>query len=476
MPKDNIDYSETIIYKIYCKDESIKDVYVGHTTNFPVRKYQHKNTCNNDKNDLKIYKIIRENGGWNNWNMVEITKYNCKDSTEAKIKEQYHYELLNSSLNSCPPYVDNKKYFCVDCKLQYSGKKHYNNHINCKLHNKIMLNLRKQMPTLLVPKSLEKYFCKLCDYTTSRNSQYQRHLFTAKHIFQQKSTLLVPKSLEKYFCKLCDYTTSRNSQFQRHLLTAKHIFQQKSTLLVPKSSTCKCGKVFKDRTGLWKHSKICKIIEFEENGEPISKELVIQLIKQNQNLQDMLHDQHNKMFELAKEGKNITNNTTNNNHFNLNVFLNEQCKDAINLMDFVDSLNIRLKDLEYTASVGYAEGVSKIFIKALSDLNVHKRPIHCSDSKREILYIKDDGLWQKDDEDKSKLTKAIKIVGNKSMKQISEWQKVYPEYNDPESKQNDKYMKMICNVMSGSTKEEADKNYDKVIKNIAKEVTIDKNV
>ena len=182
------------------------------------------------------------------------------------------------------------------------------------------------------------------------------------------------------------------------------------------------------------------------------------------------------MFELAKEGKNITNNTTNNNHFNLNVFLNEQCKDAINLMDFVDSLNIRLKDLEYTASVGYAEGVSKIFIKALSDLNVHKRPIHCSDSKREILYIKDDGLWQKDDEDKSKLTKAIKIVGNKSMKQISEWQKVYPEYNDPESKQNDKYMKMICNVMSGSTKEEADKNYDKVIKNIAKEVTIDKNV
>ena len=259
-------------------------------------------------------------------------------------------------------------------------------------------------------------------------------------------------------------------------MTAKHIFQQKSTLLVPKSSTCKCGKVFKDRTGLWKHSKICKIIEFEENGEPISKELVIQLIKQNQNLQDMLHDQHNKMFELAKEGKNITNNTTNNNHFNLNVFLNEQCKDAINLMDFVDSLNIRLKDLEYTASVGYAEGVSKIFIKALSDLNVHKRPIHCSDSKREILYIKDDGLWQKDDEDKSKLTKAIKIVGNKSMKQISEWQKVYPEYNDPESKQNDKYMKMICNVMSGSTKEEADKNYDKVIKNIAKEVTIDKNV
>ena len=288
------------------------------------------------------------------------------------------------------------------------------------------------------------------------------------------ATNLVPKNAEKFYCEKCDYTTSRNSQFQRHLLTSKHKKQQFSTNLVPKGSTCKCGKDFKDRSGLWRHSKICKIIEFEENGEPISKELVMQLIKQNQSLQDILHDQHNKMFELAKEGKHITNNTTNNNHFNLNVFLNEQCKDAINLMDFVDSLNIKLKDLEYTARVGYSEGVSQIFIKALSDLNVHKRPIHCSDSKRDILYIKDDGLWQKDDEDKSKLTKAIKIVGNKNMKQISEWQKVYPEYNDPESKQNDKYMKMICNVMSGSTKEESDKNYEKVIKNIAKEVTIDK--
>jgi len=292
------------------------------------------------------------------------------------------------------------------------------------------------------------------------------------------ATFLVPKSSRFFYCEKCDYTTSRNSQYQRHLLTAKHKNQQISTNLVPKGSTCKCGKDFKDRSGLWRHSKNCKITEFEENGEqigePISKELVMQLLKQNQSLQDMLHDQHNKMFELAKEGKTITNNTTNN--FNLNVFLNEQCKDAINLMDFVNSLNVRLKDLEHTARVGYAEGVSQIFIKALSDLNVHIRPIHCSDSKREVLYIKDDGHWQKDDEEKSKLTKAIKIVGNKNMQQISEWQKTYPEYNDPESKQNDKYMKMICNSMSGSTKEESDKNYNKIIRNITKEVIIDKTI
>jgi hypothetical protein len=303
----------------------------------------------------------------------------------------------------------------------------------------------------------------------------------------------VPKSSEEFWCEKCDYFTSRKSQFKRHISTLKHqnvdkMLTNVDTLELFSSEdvknnkySCLCGKIFSYRQSLSVHKKKCiykDIDNLENNDEPpITKELIMQLIKQNQNLQEMLHDQHNKMYELAKEGKYITtnNNTTNNNNFNLNVFLNEHCKDAINLMDFIDSLNVKLKDLEHTARVGYAEGVSQIFIKALSDLNVHTRPIHCSDSKREILYIKDDGLWQKDDEEKSKLTKAIKIVGNKNMLQISEWQKAYPEYNDPESKQNDKYMKMICNVMSGSTKEEADKNYEKIIKNIAREVVIDKS-
>jgi hypothetical protein len=181
------------------------------------------------------------------------------------------------------------------------------------------------------------------------------------------------------------------------------------------------------------------------------------------------------MFELAKEGKYITNNTT-NNHFNLNVFLNEKCKDALNLTDFVDTLKVKLKDLENTARLGYAEGVTQIFINGLSELNVHKRPIHCSDSKREVLYIKDQDTWEKEDEERTKLSKAIKTIGNKNIQQIKEWQKANPEYNNPESKQNDRYMKMICNVMSGSTVEEQQSNLQKVIKNVTKEVIIDKNI
>ena len=288
---------------------------------------------------------------------------------------------------------------------------------------------------------------------------------------------LVPKSSETYFCEKCDYGTSRKSQYQRHLLTAKHKNQQLATNLVPKGSTgftCNCGKEFKDRSGLWRHSKNCQINEIVEKDEPITKELVMQLIKQNQNLQDMLHEQHNKMFELAKEGKYITNNTTNNKTFNLQVYLNETCKDAINLTDFVDSIKVQIKDLEKVGEKGYAEGISEIFINNLQQLKTHSRPIHCSDSKRETLYIKDENQWSKDDEQKTTLTKAIKQVANKNIKQISEWQKQNPKYNDPESKQNDKYMQIVLNSMSGSTNEEANKNYEKIIKNVIKETVIEK--
>jgi hypothetical protein len=286
---------------------------------------------------------------------------------------------------------------------------------------------------------------------------------------------LVPKGSACFYCEKCDYVSSRRSQYERHKTTLKHKMLTNVDSLVPKSSgtyLCLCGKSFSHRQSLSVHKKKCGH-EASSEFQPLTKEVVIQLLKQNQELQILLHDQSTKMYELAKEGKNITN-TTNNTHFNLNVFLNEKCKDAINLMDFVDSLQVKLKDLEQTAHLGYAEGISHIFINGLNKLEFHKRPIHCSDLKREVLYIKDDDLWEKDDDNKTKITQAIKIIGSKNMSQIGEWQKANPEYNNPDSKQSDKYMKMICNSMSGSTKEEQQMNIQKVIRNVAKEVVIDK--
>jgi hypothetical protein len=137
MPKKDVDYTNTIIYKIFCKDQTITDVYVGHTTNFIQRKYSHKTACNNLNNNLKIYNTIRCNGGWENWDMIEIAKYNCKDATEARIKEQEHYDNLKACLNSYPPHVNKFKYFCSICNLQCSGPSQYNKHIKTNIHIKI---------------------------------------------------------------------------------------------------------------------------------------------------------------------------------------------------------------------------------------------------------------------------------------------------------------------------------------------------
>jgi hypothetical protein len=199
--------------------------------------------------------------------------------------------------------------------------------------------------------------------------------------------------------------------------------------------------------------------------------IMLNLLNQNAELQKIILEQSK---ETKVTNTNIINNTTNN--FSLNVFLNEKCKDAITLKDFVDGLEVRLKDLEETAQIGYSEGVSRIFIKGLNELEVNKRPIHCSDAKRETLYIKDNNEWKKEDDNKTELTKAIKIIGKKNMMQIFEWQKKHPEYNDPDSKENDKYQKMIMNAMSGSTTEEQENNMKKIIKNVSKNVVIDKEV
>jgi len=190
------------------------------------------------------------------------------------------------------------------------------------------------------------------------------------------------------------------------------------------------------------------------------------LIKENSEMKKM-------MMEVIKNGTHNTNNS-HNKTFNLQFFLNEQCKDAMNISDFVNSIQLQLEDLEETGRLGYVDGISRVVIKNLDDMNTHKRPIHCSDSKREILYIKDNDQWIKDNENKDTMIKMIKQVANKNMRQIPEWVKAHPDCLDSDSKQNDKYLKIVSNSMSGSTKEEQKNNINKIISKVAKEVYINK--
>ena len=286
----------------------------------------------------------------------------------------------------------------------------------------------------------------------------------------------VPKSSENFTCKCCDYNTTRLSQYTRHVLSAKHKkleistdFNNLSTDFNKKSSKfeCQCGKVYKERTGLWRHKKVCDFEEEEEEPkkEEISdKELIVMLLKQNSQLIE-----HN--CELTKNGVNNTNshNNTNNSHnkaFNLNFFLNETCKDAMNIMDFVDSIKLQLSDLEKVGELGYVDGISNIITNNLKAIDINKRPVHCTDKKRETMYIKDENKWEKEEEDKKKLRKAIKRVAFKNQNLIQDFKKEHPDYNKYHSKVSDQYNKLVVESMGGSGDNDNEKE-DKIIKNIS---------
>ena len=300
------------------------------------------------------------------------------------------------------------------------------------------------------------------------------------------------QSSSTFYCETCDYMTSRKSQYDRHLETAKH--KKSSQRIVSTSEKysnfvyCDCGKSYKHETSYYKHKKMCKTNALDVDNDVSSNNIILEIVKQNNEFKELIieqnkqiHEQHKenlelnkRLLEMAKEGKTINNHTVTNNKFNLQFFLNEQCKDALNIMDFVNSLTIKLTDLENVGKLGYSEGISKIFIRGLKELDIFKRPIHCSDLKREILYIKDENAWEKENTEKAKIKMAIKKIANKNMKQIPEWENENPTSQDYDSKKHEEYMKIVNESMGGIDDEEDETNDNKIIKNVAKEVLIDK--
>ena len=293
----------------------------------------------------------------------------------------------------------------------------------------------------------------------------------------------------KIRCETCDYTTSRKSQFDRHNLTAKHLLL---TSLTKVPNICgficeKCEKTYKSRVGLWGHKKKCviiKILDHEQSHTETSNDntttIIVELVKQNNEFHQLLIDQNKlivdqnqKLIELSAKPTTIINSTVNKNKFSLNFFLNEKCKDAMNITDFVSSLSLKLSDLENTGKHGFIEGISRIFIKGLKDLDIYKRPIHCSDIKRETMYVKDHNIWEKEKDEKTKIHKTIRQIANKNIKQIPIWIEEHPKCEDYYSKVNDQYLHIVSESMGGINDEETNKYYTKIIKNVSKEVIIE---
>jgi hypothetical protein len=411
----------------------------------------------------------------------------------------------------------------------------------------------------IVQQTSNRFSCKLCSYVTYNKFNFDKHKTTLKHknnYIQAQSecenSIIVydnakQQHVKMYECTICEYSTKKHCNYNKHLASKKHINKLHPTDVIVSPTvthSCACGKTYKDPSGLWKHSKKCKPPSapiaycnvasnvsaplpspanafvnnsqytngfannqyangFSTNNYPNGyshngiqsngiqsngvqpngiqhnignndlTSVIIDLLKQNQDIQKQL-------LEIAKEGKTVTNNnnnnnnTTTNNSFNLHVYLNETCKDAVNMVDFVNSLHLQLSDLEETGKLGYSNGMSRIFINGLKDMDACKRPIHCSDLKRETLYIKEDNVWEKDNEDRDRIKKAIRKIEQKNIQQIPIWIKAHPNCVISNNRENTPYLKMVMQSTGGINPNE-ESNMDKIITNIAREVVISKS-
>lgn len=299
--------------------------------------------------------------------------------------------------------------------------------------------------------------------------------------------ILVPKCSKIFQCVKCYYFTSRESQYNRHVLSRKHSDTDKILTNTDNLSSkcskmfnCECGNVYKHRQSLFNHKKKCKPV-FQvatENVNVNEKDAFIKyLMNENSEFKSILLEQNKLVLKVCENNNNMTINhsniNSNNKTFNLNVFLNDQCKDAMNITEFVDSLKIQLSDLENVGKLGFVNGISNIIIKNLNALEVHKRPVHCTDSKREVLYVKDENKWEKDNEKKNKLRKVVKQIANKNSKLLPEFKAKYPDCVKSESIKSDQYNKLFIEAFGGTGDNDIEKE-DQILKNISKEVTIDK--
>ena len=289
----------------------------------------------------------------------------------------------------------------------------------------------------------------------------------------------VGESSAGFSCDKCRFYTVKKFNYDKHILTSKHLKSMivnenvgKSSKSSKNSHICTiCKKIYKEPSGLWRHKKICQLVTSTpfSDTEPTDKELIMILIKENSELKNM-------MMEVIKTGThNTTHNTNNSNNktFNLQFFLNETCKDAMNITDFVNSIQLQLSDLVRVGELGYVDGISNIIIKNLKQLDVTKRPVHCTDKKREVLYVKDEDKWEKENAENKILRKAIKNVSHKNILMLPHFKDAHPDCLKSISKYSDQYNKIMIESFGGPGDDDSKKE-DKIIKNITKTIMIER--
>jgi hypothetical protein len=372
----------------------------------------------------------------------------------------------------------------------------------------------------LFQKIAKKFYCESCNYITSNKYDYNKHMTTLKHTTNiQLATFSIninsknASQIASYDCSACNFYSKNKTNYDKHLLTEKHINKIKGEPKNTKHICSQCNKEYSIYNSLWKHKKHCVVISEQEplqnkfiSGNVITTELFMEvfreskelqqvLIEQNKQLQNklmekdnqlleqnnkllekdnILIEQNNKIIELASKPSNINSHNTNNNQFNLQFFLNETCKDAMNIVDFVNSLKLTIDDFETTGNMGFIEGISRIFIKELKKLETEKLPIHCTDLKRETVYIKDNNIWEKENNEKQKLKWTIDRIAQLNLNQLQNWQQEYPKCIENNTKENEYFFKLAAVALGGKGEDEQDKYREKIMRNVLKEVVLDK--
>ena len=500
MPKIKIDYGNMIFYKVYCLNPSVNKIFVGHTTNMVQRKHVLKKQT--ELRYSEIFDFINKNGGWKCWRIKEIEKYNdCKTHADVLMREKYHYDILENLILSGHHEVKkikkedeqleihkvNNNYKCEYCEYECEQKKHFQQHISTRKHHEMVTFI--EMMNEYKEKVIENVKCsseKLENMSLENMSLENMSL---------ENTSLENTSLEN--------TSLENTSLENTSL------ENTSQVTEPEKKEYKCiacGKNYKNMSGLCKHRHICKkkLLQKIQDKEAVSKtiheeceddvvessaeptelvtsaipekekdEIIIQLLKDNESMKTFMKEQNNMLKEMMRQintNGSSTITTTNNikQKFNINIFLNEQCKDAINMGDFIKSLKITFHDLEITRDKSLEESVSTIMLRGLKELDVYKRPIHCTDQKRDVMYIKDEEKWEKDDGN-VKLKESIDTLSKKQMYTLKEWRD-----SDPELKTNDEKRDKFVTTLNHVCTPIPETSGKRLIKTIGKEIYIDK--
>jgi hypothetical protein len=410
MPKVKINYAEMIFYKICCLSPTITKVFIGHTTNINQRKHTLKKQTQSDAYCSDMIEFIKNSGGWDNWSLQILEKYECKTHIDIVLREIYHTDALNQKTNN----LDNSN-----------------------LHN-------------------------------SSNG------ITSKHGDNNASD----NNVDKIFtCNYCNYRCLKSKHFKQHLMTRKHMDEVQNQLAVASSATASASASFIDiESNCGEDKKELGFVVNECNYESSENknELILQLLKDNESMKIFMKEQNDMLKEMiANHNTTTTNNIRHKNikqKFNINIFLNEQCKDAINMCDFIKSLKVTFHDLEITRDKSLEESVSTIMLRGLKELDVYKRPIHCTDQKRDVMYIKDEEKWEKDDGN-IKLKESIDTLSKKQMYTLKELRD-----SDPEIKTNDDKRDKFIVTMNHVSTPITETGGKKMIKTIGKEIFIDKEL